>query len=519
MKETFRKIFGCDARSLAIFRFALAFLVLYDVCDRFPDAEAFYSDSGFFDTEFSKEESPDSYSLNYISGSTEFQQAIFVALGISAVLLGIGYGTRWATIACWILLVSVHVRNPFVLIGGDTLLRMMLFWSMFIPLGSAWSVDRWRKLKKDPAGNAPPSGTIFCAGTVCLIIQLCIMYWCAGICKLNDAWFAGTAMEYVLRLDLYVRPFGEWVLTQPFLLKAIAYGTLVVELGVPFLLFLPFRNTQFRMLAILVMVGLHFGIELSMDVGNFGIVSMIAWLPLVPGCIWRGCRSEPVSIEVTAEKVLPRSHPLISGSIYFLNTVVPLFFLAYLVLWNYYGLNPIRGTAWQPKLDKKYFWLGWSTMVAQNFQMFGDPPEYNPIYVFNGRTRAGKEVDLIRNLPSAESRPGGEASHLGTPQWKKIHRFLLRNGGHQKFHQALLEYYTRVWNRSQGDDEQLAESQLECYLEKIGPEFQEGAFVRRPDLAHWKTPDKVEKTEDELIEDIDSFLQGLDNGPMIPLGN
>ena len=529
-----RNIFGCDIRSLAVFRIALAFLLLYDVVDRFPHAEAFYSDSGFFSTEYAKAESPYGFSLNFLSGSVAYQQGIFVALGIAATALAFGCFTRTATLICWVLLVSIHVRNQFVLIGGDTLLRMLLFWSLFIPLGKAWSIDQWRKTeqptskkskKKKKQAQAKPM-LLATAGTACLIIQVAIMYWCAGVSKLTEPWLDGTSMEYVLRLDLYVRPFGEWSLGHPWILSAITYSTLVVELLFPFLLFLPFWTNRFRLLTILVFLGLHIGIEMALDVGNFGMVSMVSWIPLIPGCVWNCCcccrpkvtkkrsgdSSEPEVVAIgTPEKQ--------NRFAFVLQAIVPIFFLVYIMIWNYYGLYVIYGKQWRPELPESFFRVGWTTMTAQNFQMFGDPPRYNPTYVFSGRTRRGYEIDLIRNQNAEDSRPDREKKNPVSEEWKKLHRFLLRHPGNQKFHQALLEYYTKVWNDNHGDREQVTESKLECYYEPIGPEYQEGDYVRRPDLATWNAPeeaieDNVKKTDEEIIDDVDAFFKGLNQSPI-----
>ena len=61
----------------------------------------------------------------------------------------IGYRARLATIACWFLVMSIHNRNPMILSAGDILLRLLLFWAMFLPLGARYSVDA--ALDKNPS--------------------------------------------------------------------------------------------------------------------------------------------------------------------------------------------------------------------------------------------------------------------------------------------------------------------------------------------------------------------------------
>lgn len=551
MKERLRKVFGCDVRSLAVFRFALALLLWQDIAHRFPLAEAFYSDAGFFPRDYAYDEYPFSYSLNYLSGSVFFQQFLFLALAVSALALAVGWMTRWATFCCWLLLISIHVRNPFALIGGDTLLRMLLFWSLFIPLGKVWSVDHWLSRRRQPEpdsrdlpggtdqrqvsdrGNSNPTWLWATTGTACLILQVCIVYWCAGIAKLTEHWWDGTAMEYVLRLSLYVQPLGEWVLGQPLLLTAITYGTLVLELAGPFLLFIPFGTDRFRILTILLFWGLHLGIELTLNVGNFGMVSSVAWIPLIPGIVWDrlGCcrrrtagshvESQVESSSATAGGPAPISRPRTSrwGLAQVLKNTVPILFLVYIAVGNYAGLTILRDTPWQLHLPVDYYRPGWVTMVTQDFQMFGDPPAYDPTYVFAGRLSDGEEVDLIHDRPAAESRPDAQRANPVAESWRVLHRFMLRHPGNARFHQALLEYYTRVWNDRHPEERQVEESRLECYFEPLGPDYQAGSYIRRPDMARWSTPRdpakaSSEKSEEDLVDEIDSFFRGLDAAPI-----
>lgn len=513
MLERVKNIFGCDMRSLAIFRVALAFLLLYDVLDRFPHSQAFYSDAGFFSTEYSKEESPACFSLNYLSGSVVFQQFLFVMLGVSAVALALGCLTRLATVVCWILLVSVHVRNPFVLIGGDTLLRLMLFWSMFIPLSSTWSVDAWLRRRKKHKSGCPRSNWVWTAGTGCLLMQVCLMYWCAGASKLTETWIDGTAMEYILRLDLYVRPFGEWALTQPLLLKSIAYGTLLVELAVPFLLFVPVFTPWFRLAVILAFWSLHLGIELAMDVGNFGAVSMVAWLPFLPSFIWNKLLPDSRIAKAASDSGKTVERSLAIRVLGWMTSAVPILLLIYIVFWNLAGMYNLS-EKWRPRFSEEFYRLGWVTMVAQNFQMFGDPPRYNPCFVFNGRLKDGVEMDLVRHQPASQSRPDQLDRKGVSAEWKKIHRFLLRHPGNARFHQSLLDYYVRQWNEKNSPEQAVVEAKVECYYQQTGPGFKEGNFVRRPDLAQWSMPRSEEATEEELIDDVNSFFKGLDQGPI-----
>ena len=524
MKDRAQKFFGCDIRSLAIFRIALACIIFCDVCDRFQYVDAFYSVHGFFNLELAKHVSPYSYSVNYLSDSIGFQKGVFILLGLGAVLLGMGCYSRLATCVCWILLASIHVRNPTVLISGDTLLRMMLFWSMFIPLGRIWSIDHWRQRRASGGETElPTQPSLLCSvGTACLILQVCIMYWTAGLSKWNEAWLDGTAMEYILRLDCYTRPMGRWALTYPMLVMCLTYSTLAIELLFPLLLFVPYRNDLIRLGVVLFFWCFHIGIEFFMDIGKFGAVSMMAWLPVLPGIFWNhfsptriaepdgGSKSEvsdhtkPSSIRIWGKRVF--------------SILVPFVFLVYVVMWNLLALHGYLGRTRRQADTDSFYRFGMATMVGQNFQMFCVPSRANATYVFNGRMKNGIRMDLVRDQPVQDSAPGGSSTGI-VRGWKTLHWYLVSFGGDPKLNQSLLEYHTRTWNLAHAVSEQVYESRMECYYEEIGPGVPAGSFEHLQNLAFWARSGPIEKSKEELIQDFDQLMNQFEDGYMFPSGN
>src|SRR5680860_1821634 len=112
------------------------------------------------------------WSLNLTNDTYAFQAAMLLLTAAAALCMLVGYRTRLMTVIVWILIVSIQVRNPFVLSGADSLLRVLLFWAMFLPLGAAWSVDRYRK----PAAFTNARQFLSIA-TIGLFLQIALMYW------------------------------------------------------------------------------------------------------------------------------------------------------------------------------------------------------------------------------------------------------------------------------------------------------------------------------------------------------
>ncbi len=67
---------------------------------------------------------------------------------IFGIMLILGYKTRWAMLAAFIMTTSVHNRNWMVNNGGDDILRSLLFLSVFLPLNRCFSLDSALKEKE-----------------------------------------------------------------------------------------------------------------------------------------------------------------------------------------------------------------------------------------------------------------------------------------------------------------------------------------------------------------------------------
>lgn len=139
----------------------MALLVLSDLARRAKDLVAHYSDQGVLPRS-ELDLGPYSFSLNTLSGAPEFQALLFGLAALGALSMLVGYRTRLATFVVWLLVLSIQLRNPLVLTGGDQLLHLLLFWGIFLPLGTVWSVDRARADERGGAIDALLLGRYGC---------------------------------------------------------------------------------------------------------------------------------------------------------------------------------------------------------------------------------------------------------------------------------------------------------------------------------------------------------------------
>src|SRR5262249_33103875 len=165
--------------------------------------------------------------------------------------------------------------------GLDVIMRMLLFWSIFLPLGACWSVD-----SATPTGR-PPGPRVVSPGSVALIVQVCLIYFFAAAWKWSPEWRPeGTAVHSALRSEYFTTEFGYWLLEQPRLCAWLTFATVYLEAFGPVLLFLPFRPALLRTVAVVLFVGFHLGLALAMELSQFPWVCMTAWLALLPTGFW-----------------------------------------------------------------------------------------------------------------------------------------------------------------------------------------------------------------------------------------
>ena len=300
-----RSILSLDLRSLALFRIAIGTCLLCDLVSRLPDIDVFYTDAGILprDVVVGPLGNQWSLSVHLMSGQWIVQFALFLLAIVFAIGMTTGYRTRLCTVVSWFLLSSMQARNPMIGHGGDILLRVLLFWSMFVPLNGRYSLDK----ALNPSSPKLPTGHMSW-GSQALMLQLCFVYWFTAAAKLDPTWLGeGSAIYYALSLDQFTRPLGNFLLGFPGLLRQMTRGTVLLEAFGPLLVFSPVWNQPLRLLIVVAFICFHAGIGLAMYLGNFSWVCAAAWLMFLPPLIWdrvegwAAARSQGVTIYFDAD--------------------------------------------------------------------------------------------------------------------------------------------------------------------------------------------------------------------------
>ncbi len=506
------KLFGIDLRSLALFRVAIALVLLYDLAGRVVDVRAFYSDEGIVTVAQQQNVClPWVWSLNFLNGSVGFQTAIFVVAFIFATSLLVGFATRWATVGCWVLAVSIHVRGSNSLVnGGDILLTSMLFWAMFLPLGRQWSLDSalWR-------GKSATREPVVSIASAAILIQVFFMYFFTGIWKTNDLWYSGQALEKALSYDLYVKPLGGYLLNYAGLLKFLTYGMLILELVGPFLLFSPWKTVHFRIVLWAVFMSLHIGIEMTMTVELFSFMSMAALTLFLPVQFWNwilrrkgkgpdetllqavNINEEHISQctekesqeagekEKAQDGVLTRLYENYGGILIRLRNGFVGFMLVFVLLWN---INSVfRVISRHTGQSRSVFGSGANqvmlrfanlTSMNQVWFMFDEPSGIDTWYVAEAQLRDGSQVDVLKaGAPINENKPDRLYASFRNHRWKMIFTRLspqgMFTGYGAVYRDGLVDYLRREWDEQHESDRQIVVLNLLRYTEIRPPGIDE----------------------------------------------
>ena len=268
-----------DARPLGVFRILFALLLLKDAVYRLLTGSLFLGDNGIATRSIMLALYRDyRWSLLDYFGD-DWQVTLFILLWIVVLIaLLLGYQTRLMTIFNWLLILSIHERNPFMLSGADTVMRVMSIWIIFLPLGRAYSLDRYFK------PTLPETMLAFPLRMVQL--QFAFIYLATFILKAyGNTWIDGSAVYYALQLRGFTHPIADALLDHaPYILFQLAtYFTLIAEGGFFLLMFLPFEQPRFKAVGLVAMGTVHIGIAVLMAVPNFSMLMLACYLLFFDG--------------------------------------------------------------------------------------------------------------------------------------------------------------------------------------------------------------------------------------------
>jgi hypothetical protein len=458
-----------DLRSLALFRIGLGLFTTGDILHRSADIRTLYRDGGAMPRSAVSGEfaNPWHWSFHLVSDALWWQVALFAICALAGLAMAAGYRTRMATLICWLLSVSIQNRNEIALDGGDMVQRLLLFWSLFVPLGAVWSVDAIRL-----RGAAPTARSwIFSPGSAGLTIQMASIFFFAALLKTGDSWRKNfDAVWYALHWDVYATPIGIWLRQFPDLLRGLTIGTMILEGLFPLLLFIP--SAPLRVFVLVSLMLFHVGFVVAMKLFMFAAIMILGWLALMPGWLWDRVglplvlnpkwsrRMEALSERLPGGQGWSPAGPWLRGT-----QVVALLCLLYIMGWNLRQVLPGLERAFPAELNP----IASTLRIDQYWIMFAPNPVTSSGWIVApGKLADGRVVDVFRGgAPLDWSRPAHVADTYINRRWRR-YLWTITKREAEAYRKYFAGYLCREWDRHH--DELLESVDIVFMQERANPD-------------------------------------------------
>ena len=464
MRSKILSIFSLDLRALALMRIGAGIILLVDLLLRAQNLTAHYTDQGILPLEVLSVLDFHQYFISFhaLSGAFVWQLFLFLLAALAAVFLIFGAYTKLASGLSWLLLLSLHNRNPFILNGADNLLLVLLFWGMFLPWGKCFS-------RTKPESSSKPYTGIAGMGYVLFI---CTLYFFSALMKDSLEWKSeASALYYALSLDQMQLPLGAWLLSFPQTLKTLTRGVYFLEMFGPLLFLIPFHKEKFRLTGIILFTLFHLGIACTLALGLFPWVGIIALLGFLPSSFMD--KIEKPLKKIFFKKRVAKRELLLPVYLVRLRDAFLIFIIAFSFFWSYTQLpssvvnlrGGVKAFAYLLGLDNS-----WGMFAPEVMKEDGWP-------ILEGITEGGKRIDINRNGEKTNyEKPKDVRTLFRGERWRKLFE------NHYRYHQSFLwtyycPYQLNKWNEAH-PQQKLKKLQVIFMKELTLPDFQEAELVK-----------------------------------------
>lgn len=497
MNERLRRVFEMDVRSLALVRIVLGVIILQDIARRLLDISHFYGDQGVLPTSYLDTfwTGDWAWSLHALFGGPPMLLGVlFAAHALFGIFFLLGFHTRIATVALWILTISLHNANPLILQGEDVLLRSVLFVGMFLPLGTVFSVDAYRRVV---AGK-----TVLSGWTVAFLLQLGFLYFFVSLYKHSAEWVQGDAIYYAMSIDQYATSLGRWLLQFPDFLWLLTITILIFQSFALFLLFSPFYTNVIRGVTVALLMLMHAGFAATMHLGMFSAVSIAALCGFIPSAlwdsigrvakthfvavaVWRWCGSAAsrlASLRDTATKRVS-TNPSASSTPTEIISIIGIVYIVYIFFWH--AGNVVSPGQYVP-FSHGFEWPAKVLRLDQRWNLFAPYPyRHDGWIVIAASTQNGENIDLFRDgAPLSFEKPSVVYDIYPRPRWRRYFLSLWPDGG-AIYRRPYAEYLCRTGNAERAEGQKIARLEVIYMLEWTPAPEEPQAAVRPVSLIAW----------------------------------
>ena len=207
------------------------------------------------------------YGFEWVHPLGEWTYLVFAVCGLSAIFISIGYKYRFSILIFFLSFTFIELMDKTTYLNHYYFISILSFLMIFLPANAYFSVDASRNT--DLKSEYIPSWAIDAVK-----LLLCIVYFYAGLAKLNSDWlFEAMPLKIWLPAKYSIPLLGD-LLQQSWVHFAFAWGGALYDLSIPFLLL--FKRT--RTLAFVLVVIFHVLTRVLFPIGMFPYIMIISAL-------------------------------------------------------------------------------------------------------------------------------------------------------------------------------------------------------------------------------------------------
>jgi hypothetical protein len=207
------------------------------------------------------------YGFDWLPLLGNYTYLLFFMCGLAAFSIAIGYQYRIAIVVFFLSFTYIELLDKTTYLNHYYFISCLSFLLIFLPANCYYSIDALRE--KKTRANTIPAWTINS-----IKVLLCIVYFYAGLAKLNSDWLLEAMPLQIWLPSKYDVPFLGDLLQQEWMHYAFSWGGAFYDLVIPFLLL--YKPT--RSIAFVFVVIFHLLTRVLFPIGMFPYIMIISTL-------------------------------------------------------------------------------------------------------------------------------------------------------------------------------------------------------------------------------------------------
>lgn len=207
------------------------------------------------------------YGFEWVKPLGQYTYLLFIVCALASVMVALGCYYRTAIGIFFLSFTYIELMDKTTYLNHYYFISVLSLLMIWLPAHAYFSVDAWRKPRR--AAQRIPRWTVDC-----LKLLLGIVYFYAGLAKLNSDWLL-QAMPLSIWLPAhYDLPLLGTLLEQTWVHYAFSWGGMLYDLSIPFLLLWP----RTRVVAFGLVVVFHLLTRVLFPIGMFPYIMIVSSL-------------------------------------------------------------------------------------------------------------------------------------------------------------------------------------------------------------------------------------------------